>query len=239
MTKRAIVCVGVSQSRVLDRYVQRMRETFARYGGDVGTYVWEFDWPPDSLSHRECNYGFKVHAVDYARRKGHTSILWVDASCYAIKSIEPLWERLERDGHVLIEDLNPLGAWSSDASIAMFGVSRDEAMKIPLMCGTCWGLDLTVERSRVFLDRLLELATPENFNGTHVSRFKALAAEHPRPGTGGAAVSTDGRVWGHRSDETFMSLLANELKMETHVGVEFVGGMSVTEAACVRSGYDL
>lgn len=235
--KRAIVCVGISQSRVLDLYVKRMEETFTQYGG-AELFIWDKLWPPGSLSHQECNYGFKVHAVNYARNAGFTSILWFDASCYAIKPIDLLWERLERDGHVLIEDANNLATWSSDASLAQFNVSRDEAESIRLMCGTCWGLDLTVERSRVFLDRLLALATPDNFNGSHVSRLPGLNP-HPRPGTHGALFSTDARCWGHRSDEVFMSLLAKELGMKTHVGEEFVGGMTVGERACVRSGYDL
>lgn len=235
--RRAIACVGISQSRVLDIYVQRMERTFAQYGG-AELFIWDQQWPPGSLPHRDCNYGFKVHAVDYARNRGFTSVLWFDASCYAIRSIEPLWERLERDGHILIDDMNKLDKWSSDRSLEQFGVSRDEAAEIPLMVGTCWGLDLRQPRSVVFLDRLLQYATPENFNGTHQSRLPQLR-EHPRPGTEGARVSSDERCFGHRSDEVYMALLARELGMKTHVGVEFVGGMTVTEQACVRSGYDL
>jgi hypothetical protein len=236
--RRAIVSVGVSQSRVLDLYINRMERSFAEHGCADEMFIWDQHWPPNSLPHRDCNYGFKVHAVDYARFRGIDSILWFDASCYAIKSVEPLWQRLERDGHVLIEDAERLGKWSSDASLRQFDITRDEAMKFPLMCGTCWGVDLRTERSRVFFDRLLALATPENFNGTHVSRHPGLR-EHPRPGTEGAKYSDDERCWGHRSDEVYMSLLARELGMQTHVGIEFVGGGAVTEAACVRSGYDL
>jgi len=239
MSKRAIVTVGISQSRVLDIYIKRFGETFAPNcsGGEI--FIWDEQWPPGSPQHRDCNYAFKAHAVDYVRSVGFERVLWFDASCYAIKPIEPLWQRLELDGHVLLDDANKLGTWSSDHSLAHFGVSRDEAMTIPLMCGTCWGLDLTVERSRTFLDRLLSLAVPEHFNGTHVSHHPALAAAHPRPGSDGARMSTDARCWGHRSDEVYMSLLARELGMKTHTGVEFVGGASVTEQACVRSGYDL
>lgn len=237
--KRVIVCVGVSQSRVLDIYVQRMERTFREFGCADEIFIWDQQWPPNSPAHRDCNYAFKVHAVDYARSRGFTKILWCDASCYAIKPIEPLWQRLEHEGHILIDDANRLGSWSSDHSLAQFGISRDKAMEIALMCGTCWGLDLHFPRSVTFLDRLLALATPENFNGTHVSRLPGLAQQHPRPGTHGALFSNDERCWGHRSDETFMSLLAHQLEMNTHVGVEFVGGMTVGEAACIRSGYDI
>lgn len=235
---RAIVCVGISQSRVLDIYVQRMERTFTEYGCADELLIWDQHWPPNSPEHRACNYAFKTHAVDYARWRGFRYVLWFDASCYAIKSIEPLWQRLERDGHILIEDDHALGRWSSDKSLAEFGVTRDEAMGVKLMSGTCWGLDLSLSRNNVFLDRLLSYAVPEHFNGTHQSRLPSLR-EHPRPGSEGAKVSSDERCWGHRSDEVYMALLAKELGMKTHSGVEFVGGMTVTEAACVRSGYDL
>lgn len=240
MKKRAIVSVGVSASRVLDKYVARFARTFAEHGGP-GTMmlVWDKEWPPGSPSHHECHYAFKVHAAWEAKRLGYTSILWFDASCYAVRDITPLWERLERDGHVLIEDANALGKWSSDRSLAQFNVSRDEAMEIRLMCGTCWGLDLTVERSLKFLERLREYATPDNFCGTHMSRNPALRL-HPRPGTEGAIFSDDERVWGHRSDETYMSLLARELGMATLPATEeFAGGNQAHERTCVRSGYDL
>jgi hypothetical protein len=237
--KRAVVTVAVSQARVLDLYVARWIKEFSRYARGEELLVWDKLWPPGSPSHHECNYAFKVHAVHEAKELGYTSILWCDASCTAFAPLAPMWERLERDGHVLIEDANPLGKWSSDRSLAQFGVTRDEAMDIRLMCGTCWGLDLTVERSRIFLERLRSLASPDNFNGTHRSRLPGLAI-HPRPGSEGALVSTDERCWGHRSDEVYMSLLAKELGMQTHVGVEFIGGCgSVTERACIRSGYDL
>jgi len=239
MTNRAIVMVGVSQSRLLEPYVARFRETFKKYACCDRIYIYDKAWPPGSPCHLECNYGFKVHAVNHARSEGFQKILWFDSSCYAFAPLEPLWQRLERDGHVLIEDANALGKWSSDRSLEDFNVTRDQAMSMRLMCGTCWGVDLTFERSRIFLDKLLSCATPENFNGTHKSRLPGLTP-HPRPKTGGAAVSNDERCWGHRSDEVYSALIANELNMKTHVGVEFIGGCGTpTETSCVRSGYDL
>ncbi|KKW46521.1 MAG: hypothetical protein UY96_C0003G0024 [Parcubacteria group bacterium GW2011_GWB1_56_8] len=239
--KRAIVTVGVSGTRPFGVYLDRFKRTFAEFGGADYLKIWHRDWPPGSASHRDIHYGFKVHAIYEAWQKGFTSILWMDSSCSAFASLDPLWLRLERDGHVLVEDANALGNWCSDFSLQTFGITRDDAMKIRLMCGTCWGVDLTNERSKTFLERLRNFATAEHFNGTHRSRLDGLpAGGHPRPGTEGASVSNDERVWGHRSDEVYMSLLARELGMITHSGVEFIGGSGNTNPrACVRSGYDL
>lgn len=238
MSKRAIVTVGISDARIFGPYLDRWTRTFGQYGGADYMKVWHREWPPGSMTHRQCHYAFKVHAVWETYQRGYTSILWFDASCWATRPLGPLWERLERDGHVLVEDANKLGNWSSDASLAMFNVTRDEAMKIPLMCGTCWGVDLTNPRSLTFLERLRALAVPENFIGTHNSRHPGLR-QHPRPGTEGAMVSNDERVWGHRSDEVWMSLLSHDLGMGTHAGVEFSGGGACDDRTCVRSGYNI
>ncbi len=237
-SSRAIVTVGIHPTRGFGKYCDRFRRTFAEFGCADEIIIWDHRWPPNSPTHQECNYAFKVYAVKEAHRRGHDSVLWLDCSCNAIRSIEPLWARLKRDGHVLVEDANSLGKWTGDRTLEHFGVTRDEAMNLPLMCGTCWGVDFTNERSREFIRRLAEVAVPEHFNGTHVSRNPDIP-RHPRPHTEGWLVSNDERCWGHRADETCLSLLARELKMNTHVGIEFVGGGEVTDQACIRSGYDL
>ena len=154
IVKRAIVTVGASETRLFGPYLERFKRTMREYGGADYLKIWHKEWPPGSPTHHEAHYAFKVHAVYETAARGYTSILWLDCSANAFKPIEPMWERLERDGHVLVEDANMLGKWCGDRTLEVFGVSRDKAMTIPLMCGTCWGVDLTVERSRVFLERL-------------------------------------------------------------------------------------
>lgn len=238
-SKRAIVTVGASVTRLFGPYLERFKRTFLKFGGADYLKIWHREWPPGSPSHHECHYAFKVHAVYEAAQHGCTSILWLDSSCSAFAPLTPIWEHLERDGHILVEDANKLGKWSSDHSLATFGITRDEAMTVQLMCGTCWGVDLTVPRSRTFVELLRSYAKPEHFNGTHVSRLPGLPA-HPRPGTEGSSVSNDERVWGHRSDEIYMGLLARQLGMITHAGEEFVGGSgNRNPRACIASGYDL
>src|SRR3990167_524046 len=233
--QRAIVTVGISNSSLFAPYLERFERTFREFGGADYLKIWRHEWPPESPTHHECHYAFKVHAVWEAFQRGYTSILWFDSSCHAIRPLEALWDRLERDGHILIVDGNALGNWSSDHSLAEFGASRDDMMGVNLMCGTCWGVDLRNERSRTFLERLRAYAKPEHFIGTHVSRLPGL----PPPTTEGACMSNDPRVRGHRSDEVYMALLARQFGMTTHAGIEFVGGGEVTERACVRSGYDI
>lgn len=233
--KRAIVTAGVSGNRIFAPYLERFEQTFRQYGGADYLRIWHHEWPPGSPTHGECNYAFKVHAVREAISQGCTSIIWFDSSANAIRPLGPMWTRLERDGHLLVEDANALSKWSSDHSLDTFGITRDQAEHIRLMCGTCWGIDITNERSLQFFERLASYAKPEHFNGTHVSRLPGV----PRPGTEGALMSNDPRCAGHRSDEVYMSLIASEMGMVKHVVEEFAGGGGINEKTCVRSGYDL
>lgn len=239
MPRRAIVTVGVSDGRIFGPYLERFERTFREYGGADYFKMWHREWPTGSPTHRNINYAFKLYAVQDAMDHGCTSVLWFDASCWAIRPLGSMWQHLERDGHLLIRDVNTLATWASDHSLAQFNVTRDEAEGIYLMCGTGYGLDLTNDRSRTFLERMRSHAIPGNFNGTHKSRHPGLAIEHPRPDTSGALYSDDPRCYGHRSDEVYMSLIARDLGMETHIGEEFAGGSTVWEKSCVRSGYTL
>lgn len=249
-TRRMIVSVGVSDTRVFAPYHYRLACSLFRYGCAESFTRWKDRWPPGSPSHAEANYAFKAHALSFAAECGATSLLWLDVSCYAVAPLEPLWEHIEREGHFLggepqldpetglVDPKQPatfdsLGEWSGDLALETFGLSRDDAMRAVLLSGCCIGLDLRRERSRTFLDRLLSYATPEHFNGTHTSGVLGkLGGSARRP------VSTDPRCKGHRSDEVYMALLARDLKM-TSSGEFFTGGMPPKPSTVLRSGYDI
>ncbi len=251
MSTRAIVSVGVSETRVFGPYHRRLAETTAVYSKHTETMRWTDQWPPGSPSHGEVNYGFKAHALRFAAESRRFSlVLWLDVSCYAVASLEPLWAHIEKEGHFLGGEpqLDPatgfvapaqpatfdnLGEWSSDLALETFGLTRDEAMRVVLLSGCCIGLDLRHERSRTFLDRLVGYATPEHFNGTHTSGILGKAG-----GSARRPVSTDPRCKGHRSDEVYMALLAREIKM-TSSGEFFTGGMPPNPSTVLRSGYDI
>jgi len=130
--------------------------------------------------------------------------------------------------------MDRLGCWSSDRSLAEFRLSRDDAMKVTLLSGTCIGLDVTRAKSRLFLDRLTGYAQqPGHYNGTHASGLFG-----PPHLPEGKQVSSDPRVAGHRSDEVYMTLIARDLKM-TSSGEMFTGGNAEKPSTIIKSGYNL
>lgn len=245
--KRAIITVGVSQARQFGPYHKRFQETM---GGDgvVKPFAcadsvtrYETSWPPQSPSHLQVHYGFKIYAVKEALKQGYTSVLWLDVSAYAVAPLEPLWKEIEREGHYLAgapeitpsSSVDRLGSWTSDHTLAHFGVSRDDAMFIPLLSGTCFGLDLTNSRTMDFYERILSYAVPEHFNGTHKSGIMGAPPQEE-----GKRMSNDPRCQGHRSDECYMSLVSKQLGMKSSL-LYFAGGMGVRPDTVLRSGYNI
>lgn len=154
---------------------------------------WRDEYPPGSPSQEESPYGFKVHAFQHARRLGFDQALWLDASCWLIRDLGELWDRIERDGYYLEPDGNMTGPWITDHALNLLGITRDEAMSIPLIEGKCWGLDFGDETACAFLDELERLLADGGFDGSL---------------TNGAEVSTDPRCLGNRGDISCASPLA-------------------------------
>jgi hypothetical protein len=80
-------------------------------------------------------------------------------SCYAVGSLESVWQRIETDGHILVDEtqngLNRLEDFASDKLLHEFERERESTQ---LLCGACIGLDFSNARSNVFIEKL-EVAT--------------------------------------------------------------------------------
>lgn len=169
------------------------------------TLVWTEAWPPSSPSHAEAPYAFKLHAFAEARRRGASRALWLDAPVVAAGDPAPVFERIEREGHLLVTSGDKLGNWIGDAALDVLGLTRDAAMELPLMNGTFIGLDL---RRGDWLDAMLEAAAKGLLNGPYFTEHAPAEARARKPGKSTGAASRDPRCWGHRHDEAIGSALA-------------------------------
>ena len=172
-------------------------------GADV--LSWTDAWPPKSPSHAETPYAFKLHALAEARRRGATAALWLDAPVVAHGRPEAVFDRIERDGHLFVTSGERLGTWIGDAALEALGLSRDEALELPLLNGTFIGLDL---RRGAWLDEMLEAAAAGLLNGPYFTEHAPAEARARKPGKSIGEASRDPRCWGHRHDEAIGSALA-------------------------------
>jgi hypothetical protein len=157
--------------------------------------------------HEELAYGFKAAIIEKAIARGIRYILWLDSSFYIRKDLDLIFDKIKTDGYILfnqgysVGDIT-LGEWSSDAALRVFGISREEAYKMPSCIGGFFGLDL--HRNADFLHEYLALSkNPEVMNGSWNNLDNA--------------VSIDSKVNGHRHDQTLLSFLSWKHGMRNYI----------------------
>lgn len=211
MTPRRRLIVNVATHD----YVPLQRE-LARNLADLGypaadLRLWTDELPPGSPPHAQAPYAFKLFAFQDAARAGFTSVLWVDSPCRFVSPPEELFEWIERDGHLLVAGDERLGNWASDACLAAYGLTRDEALDLPLMNGSLIGLDLGHPRSGAWLADLFEALGRGLFAGPYFTEHAPAPLRARKPGKPVGFVSPDPRCWGHRHDEAVGTCAARRL----------------------------
>src|ERR1700735_2359149 len=77
-------------------------------------------------------YGAKPHALRHALINSNADVaLLIDASVYPIKHIEPLIDFIWDKGYYLAPAGFTIGEWTNDRILERFGMTRDEALKVP------------------------------------------------------------------------------------------------------------
>jgi hypothetical protein len=212
----------------------RLTDSLAEVGWIDGVMTWTDRFPPGSPPHEAAPYGFKIFAIAEALRRGFSSVLWLDAPCYAAQPLGPVFERIEREGHCFVSGNERLGNWASDACLTAFGVTRDQAMEMPLLNGAFIGLDLEHARAREWFRRIVQQCEAGLFKGAALTEHAPpdVRARNVDKDTG--HLSDDPRCWGHRHDEAVGSALAHLLGMEfTPLGPLF--GFGTDSTAIIRS----
>ncbi len=209
--RRAILNVATGRYVALqDRLVKSLRAA----GWTGGVLTWTDELPPGSPSHEEAPYGFKLYAIAEALKKGYLSVLWLDAPCVAAKPLGPVFETIERDGHVFVSGDERLGNWASDDCLAAFGIPRDAAMSMPLLNGAFIGLDLEHARTREWYRRITQQCGNGLFKGAALTEHAPADVRARNIDKDTGHLSDDPRCWGHRHDEAVGSCLAPLLGMD-------------------------
>lgn len=200
--KAAVVSFGKGAwyPRGAERLALSLRDTGFMDWGEAHLYTDEGEIL--SPLHQVAPYAFKPNALEQVRLvHGADIVLWCDSSVWAVGDLQTTFRHIEDHGHLFFHN-TCTGEWSSDAALQFFHVTRDAAMRIPMLHGLCLGLDLRWERSREFLDAWLQ--SVPTFPGSWTNE--------------GGQVSRDPRVRGHRHDQTAASIIAWQL------GMSFVSG---------------
>lgn len=179
---------------------KRLVESLKSTGFDGDVLTWSDPAVLGCLPHQQVPYGFKPYALKHAADKGYELVLWADASCWAIKNIQPMFDHIEEHGHLFFYN-NMIGVFTSDRCLANFGVSREEADKMEMLMGICMGFNMTNPKCQELLKDWVAAANDgSSFQGAWTNNNQE--------------VSTSPTCKGHRHDQSVASILACRLKMD-------------------------
>jgi|SRR6478736_7040567 len=176
--------------------VDRLRGSLINHWrGDVLT--WKDEWPAGTHFPHDCIYNVKAAAFEYALTHGYTTIIWGDASVHAVKDTAPFLAEVQAKGYWLGSSGYNAAQTASDAQLAYFDVARDEAHQMPDSATGLFGVDVTHDIGRKFIDTWIRAAK----NGA----FKSDRRH--------AGQSSDPRFLHARQDQSCASVIAGQLGM--------------------------
>ena len=146
--------------------------------------------------HEDVPYGFKPWCIERAAEMGYTSIFWMDASVVPQHPLDRLYDRAEYNG-AWISDYygHSTGRWASDACLVKHGLTRAEAFTVPHCYACAFCLCLAHQTGAAIL-REFAAASRDGVSFQGPGRYP----DHGQPGE---------TVWGHRWDQTVLSIRAH------------------------------
>jgi len=179
---------------------QRLLSSLKEVGFDGDVFGWNSSDLPGCPPHSEAPYAFKPFALQKAHSLGYKRVLWCDASVWAIKPIQPVFDYLAENSHMFFHN-TVTGIFTSDRCLAAMGLTREESMKQDMLMGICMGWNLEHEITQEFLKQWLHHAKdgvsfPGRWTNDRLTE------------------SQDPRCKGHRHDQSVASILAVRMGMK-------------------------
>jgi hypothetical protein len=178
-------------------------------------------------------YAFKALSIKKAIEEGADLILWCDSVVYATKSINPIFEYIEKSGVLLFDNIGySIGDYTSDYCLDYYNMTREQAFNNKMIMACVMGFNIHNPTAKEFLDQYIsasELGVSSPYNGDWSNN--------------NLEVSNDMRVKGHRHDQSVASVLAEQMNIpiinaqstffayESHKGI-----VPVSNNVCLWSG---
>ena len=102
---RCVICC-VPFNGKYPQYLQNMKEALQKTGfnGYFLYYLGGFPNPTGKeIQYAGVPYSFKIFAMKEAQQQGFSNVLWLDSALLPLRNIEPLFDRIEKDGALLDE----------------------------------------------------------------------------------------------------------------------------------------
>ena len=193
-----IIVVGVGQW--YPKGIERLKLSLVSMGyrGDFISFIDRY--PPGCPTHQEVSYAFKAYALAHVRELGYKRAMWLDCSMWAISPVDHLFDIIQSEGYLFQFANHWVGNWCTESVLRQYGITREEAMKIPMFPSGCFGISFESEIGNLFTDKFLSAAKDGSFIGPWRNSNHEVS-QHPL-------------CCGHRHDMTMGSLIAWKLGMQ-------------------------
>lgn len=183
----------------------RLKGSLITHGFDGDIIIWKDNWPSNKFD-RSCVYNVKADAFDYAIKAGYETIIWADSSVYALKNTQPFVDLIREKGYWLGQSGHNAAQTCSDACLQYFGIDRDQAQEINDCATGLFGVNITHDIPRQFIERFIKAGMDKAFHGSR---------KH-----GGQ--SSDPRFRFHRQDQSCATIIAAQVGMPLDLFQSFV-----------------
>lgn len=113
------------------------------YNGFAGDIIfWKNEYPPNSPSHSDNPYAFKISAFREAFKRGYKIVMWLDSSFWAIKNPMAIFDIVNDKGIFAFRSGYNCSNTCSDALLNSVGITRDEAEKLPEIATGIVGINI-------------------------------------------------------------------------------------------------
>lgn len=112
-------------------------------------------WPDlegGSLVLAHVPYAFKACFLREARRLGYKRALWLDTSVVPVVSLNEIFKIIAEKGYFIFDVNRRCGEVMNAKAAAAFGITVEEAMKIPQCAAGIFGIDFTHEKTAKVVD---------------------------------------------------------------------------------------
>jgi len=154
----------------------RLEKSLAEHNFPGNTMIWRNQWPSNNFNKRNI-YECKAAAFEQALLANYTTIIWGDASIYAIRDMQTFIDRINDKGIWIGQSGYNAAQTASDAQLAYFGVDRNSAEKMPDCATGLFGVNIDFPFARKFIETWIQSAKDGAFCG---SRFHAGQSQDPR-----------------------------------------------------------
>jgi len=173
------------------------------FSGDI--LIWK-DWPEIPFP-RDVIYTCKAAAFQMAIDAGYSTIIWGDSSIYARADVTPFVATVVDKGMWIGQSGYNGAQTCTDACLRYFGVTRDQAEKMPDTATGLFGVNMDAPFAREFIETWIKAAREGAFNGSR---------HH-------SGQSADRRFKFGRQDQSAATMICGKMGIKLNAFSEYVG----------------